>query len=69
MLTVYFWLQLQYEFELMKGKGICNTFMKNWTTMVPRIVQLAKTKNTVEINKVLGLYPKNELEESFGKLI
>jgi hypothetical protein len=53
----------------MKGKGICNTFMKNWTTMVPRIVQLAKTKNTVEINKVLGLYPKNELEESFGKLI
>ncbi|KZR98284.1 Uncharacterized protein APZ42_006368, partial [Daphnia magna] len=36
---------LQYEFELMKGKGICNTFMKNWTTMVPRILHLAKTKN------------------------
>ncbi len=50
----------------MKGRGICDTFMKNWATMVPRILQLAKTKNTVEISKVLVLYPKNELEESFG---
>jgi hypothetical protein len=40
--------------------------MKDWTTMVPRILKLAKKKNTLEISKVLGLYPKYELEESFG---
>jgi hypothetical protein len=36
------------------------------TKMHLRIQNLMKTKITVEISKVFGFYPKNELEEYFG---
>ncbi|KAK4007461.1 hypothetical protein OUZ56_012618 [Daphnia magna] len=47
---------LQHEFELIKGKGICNTFMNNWTIMF---------LNTLEISKIIRLYKKRDLQESF----
>lgn len=61
-----FLFQLQGEFELILGKGICQTFKNNWNKYVPRLMRFAKKSQASKIKSVLQYYDNEDLQKSFG---